>query len=257
MSTYIMSDIHGEYDKYISMLNKIEFNESDVLYILGDVIDRGLSGIQILQDCMKRKNVRFLLGNHELMMLEALDDLKKIKDGELNLPTKVNDYTPQITRWIIRNGGLVTFDSFLELSLEEQNEIIDYLEHSYLIQYVQMNDVTYHLSHAYTTPLPIDSNLVIKDLPRDVIFDVVWTRIFDPAKKDLFTATLDSNVTYIIGHTYTQYMNHINEDGKGIIYKNQNYEDFKVIDVDCGCACQDETSQLGCLRLEDLAEFYV
>lgn len=39
--TYVASDIHGEYKKYIQMLNKINFSDSDILYVLGDVIDRG------------------------------------------------------------------------------------------------------------------------------------------------------------------------------------------------------------------------
>ena len=43
-----MSDIHGEYGKYIQMLNKIGFSDSDTLYIIGDVIDRGADGIRIL-----------------------------------------------------------------------------------------------------------------------------------------------------------------------------------------------------------------
>ena len=32
---YAMSDLHGCYDKYIKMLEKISFSDSDTLYILG------------------------------------------------------------------------------------------------------------------------------------------------------------------------------------------------------------------------------
>jgi len=42
---YAISDIHGYYDKYIRMLDKIEFNKNDMLYVIGDVIDRGDDGI--------------------------------------------------------------------------------------------------------------------------------------------------------------------------------------------------------------------
>ena len=38
--TYIMSDIHGEYTKYITMPETIDFRETDNLYVLGDVVDR-------------------------------------------------------------------------------------------------------------------------------------------------------------------------------------------------------------------------
>ena len=36
---YVMSDLHGCYDKYERMLKKISFSKDDILYILGDVVD--------------------------------------------------------------------------------------------------------------------------------------------------------------------------------------------------------------------------
>ena len=36
-----MSDIHGQFDALMKMLEKIQFSDEDELYILGDVIDRG------------------------------------------------------------------------------------------------------------------------------------------------------------------------------------------------------------------------
>ena len=61
---YVMSDLHGCYDMFLQMLEKIKFNNDDTLYILGDIIDRGDNGIKILLDIMKRSNVIPLLGNH-------------------------------------------------------------------------------------------------------------------------------------------------------------------------------------------------
>ena len=42
--TYVMSDIHGCYEKYRAMLENIEFAADDTLYVLGDVLDRGRTG---------------------------------------------------------------------------------------------------------------------------------------------------------------------------------------------------------------------
>lgn len=61
---YVMSDLHGCYEKYVQMLKIIEFNSDDFLYIVGDVIDRGEDGIKILLDMMKRSNIIPILGNH-------------------------------------------------------------------------------------------------------------------------------------------------------------------------------------------------
>jgi serine/threonine protein phosphatase 1 len=39
--TYVIADIHGCYEQYKALLEKINFSASDTLYVLGDVIDRG------------------------------------------------------------------------------------------------------------------------------------------------------------------------------------------------------------------------
>ena len=64
---YVISDIHGMYTKYIEMMNLIDLQDTDTLYILGDIVDRGLQSMKILQDMMKRPNVFGIFGNHELM----------------------------------------------------------------------------------------------------------------------------------------------------------------------------------------------
>ena len=43
MAHYVVSDIHGEDDRFHAMLQKINFSKEDTLYILGDVVDRGPS----------------------------------------------------------------------------------------------------------------------------------------------------------------------------------------------------------------------
>ena len=40
-ATYVISDIHGNYNAYMDMLKKIQFDDDDILYILGDILDRG------------------------------------------------------------------------------------------------------------------------------------------------------------------------------------------------------------------------
>ena len=72
MAHYVMSDIHGEADRFHAMLEKIQFTADNTLYILGDVIDRGLEGISLLLEIMEMPNVVMLLGNHEYMMLQYM-----------------------------------------------------------------------------------------------------------------------------------------------------------------------------------------
>lgn len=56
---YAISDIHGCIREYIKLLEKIQFSDTDHLYVLGDVLDRGLDPIGVIRDLMKRKNVTF------------------------------------------------------------------------------------------------------------------------------------------------------------------------------------------------------
>ena len=69
---YCVSDIHGELDKFERMLEQINFCDADRLYIIGDVIDRGAMGVELLQKIMNAANMTMLLGNHEQMCLSTL-----------------------------------------------------------------------------------------------------------------------------------------------------------------------------------------
>ena len=44
--TYVISDIHGQFDAFMKLIEKIEFGYDDEMYILGDVIDRGPQSLE-------------------------------------------------------------------------------------------------------------------------------------------------------------------------------------------------------------------
>ncbi len=79
---YALGDIHGYKEPYDTVLKMIK--PEDSLVVLGDVIDRGPNGIDILQDLLSRKanspesNITFILGNHEKMMFEALNYILRL-----------------------------------------------------------------------------------------------------------------------------------------------------------------------------------
>ena len=51
---YVMSDIHGQAGAFYKMLKKICFSDNDQMYVLGDVIDRGPDGIEIIKYVMSK-----------------------------------------------------------------------------------------------------------------------------------------------------------------------------------------------------------
>ena len=75
---FIMSDIHGQYDLFLKMLDRIELKREDLLVIIGDICDRGKKSYEIYMKCMKMiklgYNLKFILGNHEDMLLEDLEN---------------------------------------------------------------------------------------------------------------------------------------------------------------------------------------
>ena len=69
---YVLSDIHGNKEAFDTILSMIDLKPDDQLYILGDVIDRGEYGIELLQQIRTMPNCTLLMGNHEYMMVNAL-----------------------------------------------------------------------------------------------------------------------------------------------------------------------------------------
>ena len=187
---YVCSDLHGEYEVYKAITEEIK--ENDKLYILGDVIDRGEDGIKILKDVMKRKDkgqVEFFIGNHEYMMLQALNGNDIQKDN-----------------WINNNGGKTTLNEFEKLPTKEQDEIKDFLLDSLVYKQVETNGQQFHLVHAKSIQEDTmeKSKKVREMLDRKEdkkIEEAVWSRAgqdYDEkeiARKGVFT---------IIGHTPTK-----------------------------------------------------
>ena len=71
MATYVISDIHGQYDMFVDLLEKIKLKDEDTLYILGDVLDRGPHPVKTLRKLMEMPNAICLNGNDELMAMEC------------------------------------------------------------------------------------------------------------------------------------------------------------------------------------------
>ena len=69
MATYVISDIHGEYGKFMELLDIIHFSDEDILYVLGDVVDRGKNPVKTL---LKMIRLMSLYGQGWIMMSDIL-----------------------------------------------------------------------------------------------------------------------------------------------------------------------------------------
>lgn len=258
MSTYVISDIHGQYKSYQKMLELINFGKDDQLYILGDVIDRGPDGLSVIWDCMHRDNVELILGNHEFMLLNALQYLRDRENGTAK-PVDPDSLTPFELWTHPQNGGEGTCLEYLSFDKEKQEAMEKYLRELSLIKRIKVGTKTYHLSHSFSIDQSFGKDLKFAKSPYKQTEKIVWESLFDKPKdyaseSKLFAYSRD---VYVVGHIFTQRLNWMNERGQGRIYKESNYRGYKVIDIDCGMALNSRSSRLGCLCLDTQEEFYV
>jgi serine/threonine protein phosphatase 1 len=74
---FACSDLHGNYKVFQSILQKID--ETDKVIILGDVVDRGEHGFQMLKEILLDKRFILIKGNHEDMFV---DDMREFHRNE-------------------------------------------------------------------------------------------------------------------------------------------------------------------------------
>ena len=126
MATYVISDIHGEYERFMELLEEIELKDTDTLYVLGDVLDRGEHPIKVILKLMEMPNAFCIVGNHEVMALECLRFLcQEITDLAIE---KVDaELLDNLVRWKY-NGGDATIREFRALDPEMREEVLNFLE---------------------------------------------------------------------------------------------------------------------------------
>jgi serine/threonine protein phosphatase 1 len=73
--TIVIGDIHGCYDEFQLLLEKVNWNESkDRLVLVGDIINKGPKSTEMLEWIFMHPTVVCLLGNHEWAFLQYLNE---------------------------------------------------------------------------------------------------------------------------------------------------------------------------------------
>lgn len=246
---YVMTDIHGDYQHFVEMLEQVGFGERDVLYILGDVIDRGDQNLEMLEFCMQRENVVLIRGNHEFFMQLVLE-------GRL-----------RETDWI-RFGGRRTLLQLEEISREREEALYYFLRG--LPWYVVLTqeevpglDRPYLLTHTgFLRPDPAMDlpDFCYPDLSGREAFDVeqalsCWIQEFPweyMVSSDLYELpeTVRFDKRLLVGHVPTI---------SGYAFEPVPYilERREYLDLDCGGFMRREGGRLACLRLEDMRVWYI
>ena len=181
-----VGDIHGMYQKLLSLMDLVQFNPAeDLLVFLGDYIDRGSQSLECLDyvmDLYKQYPERVipLLGNHEAMCLNYYRYENRRRSYMMDGLDK-----QMVLVWL-DNGGTDTHRQFKKLKRPELQKRLRWMQ--MLSNHYQVGD--FYFCHAGIQPfIPLE-----KQRERDLL----WIR-------EAFFELYDGRYgTIVVGHTPTQ-----------------------------------------------------
>lgn len=228
--TYVVSDLHGCFEQFKRLLKEISFNDNDVMYVLGDVVDYGDESMELLCDLSMRFNVIPIVGDHDFRALRLLTELDKmLRDGVTPEPEVLSE----MADWV-REGGQTTLEGFKVLDEDMREGVLEYLADFSLYEEVEVKGKKYLLLHAGIADF--DPETPLEDyMPEDFI-----TEPLDPERAYF------KDVTVVAGHIPTY---EIPGGERGRIYRGDG-----CIIMDCGSAFDEA---MGCLCLDNGREIYV
>ena len=231
---FATSDLHGyPLDAFLRLLETAGFGDSDILYVLGDVIDRnGDGGIAMLRWMMSRPNVELILGNHEAMMLSCIPWFDEINEESIrNLDL---ERMKQLLLWL-RNGANPTIRSLKALKKAQPEafaDLADYVRDAPLYAAVSAGGRDFLLVHS-----GFGNFSPARKLSGYEPDELLWHR---PSAEEVFYP----DVLTVFGHTPVGYR--FGEEGK--MFRTETW-----IDIDTGAAGGGAPMLL---RLDDLQPFY-
>ena len=80
MATWVIGDIHGCSDELGRLLERIPLEPGDALLSVGDLFHRGPDPVGVM-DLLQEAQVRFILGNHEMRLLDRYGLAPQRTDG--------------------------------------------------------------------------------------------------------------------------------------------------------------------------------
>ncbi|MHB9307599.1 metallophosphoesterase [Fusobacterium polymorphum] len=144
---FIISDLHGYYNLFLKFIKKVNLQKDDLLINLGDSCDRGSQSYELYlkySEMIKEGyNILHILGNHEDMILTAIDTLDE----------------SDIEHWY-RNDGETTIESFCNVTGLSKKDFFDKEKNKFLIDFLStfptliISDKSIFVHAAYNPDLP-------------------------------------------------------------------------------------------------------
>lgn len=231
---YVTSDLHGyPPEAFMKLLDRAGFTGDDFLFVLGDVIDRGEYGAELLLWLTEQPNVQLILGNHEAMLASCSFLFEEVTEKSLAKLTV--DQMRLLETWV-DNGALPTIAGLRKILRQDAllvEGILDYLRDAPLYECVEAGGNRFILVHSglgnFHPNRPLD-----KYMPDELL----WER---PTPDTVYFP----DATVIFGHTPTEFF--------GEQYRGRAIRTESWICIDTGAAMGNSPM---ILRLDDGKEFY-
>lgn len=231
---YVTSDLHGyPPEAFMKLLDRAGFTGDDFLFVLGDVIDRGEYGAELLLWLTEQPNVQLILGNHEAMLASCSFLFEEVTEKSLAKLTV--DQMRLLETWV-DNGALPTIAGLRKILRQDAllvEGILDYLQDAPLYECVEAGGNRFILVHSglgnFHPNRPLDKYMPDELLRERPTPDTVYF----------------PDATVIFGHTPTEFFG---EQYRGRAIKTESW-----ICIDTGAAMGNSPM---ILRLDDGKEFY-
>lgn len=229
---YVIGDLHGCKEKYDQMLEKLNPGDKDAVFILGDVLDIGDNGLEILTDMMYRTNVYPILGEREYYAKKLLGEISAAGSLENAKNTLSEEKKLLLENWL-KLGGEKTITAFLNLNDEEKEAVLDYLEEFNPFEELRCAGKKFVLVHAGIRNFEEEKNL--DEYPEE---DFVFAQTN-------YSEIYFSKAYIVTGHTPTVAI--------GKEYAGKVYAKKRHLAIDCGAAFG---GRLAAVCLDTLKVFY-
>lgn len=223
MATYAFSDLHSNYDLWLQIKEFIK--PTDRVFCLGDCVDRGSAGLEVLYEVLATPNIALLKGNHE-------DFIEQIGKYALSLDDPKFIYSTNLGSLWFSNGAENTMDDFITLPKKKQIELINTIKELPLVYtYINKKGDFIWLCHAGKNAN--GQNVTERQRNRLNINSFIWDR------DHIYCKEWDGrdNEYCVHGHTPVQYLHYFLP---GMVdWPETRFEIFKYceghkIDIDLG-----------------------
>ena len=281
MAVYVTSDAHGHLRALDEALSAAGVGEHDVLYVLGDMIDRGPEPLGVVNLVRSLPGAQVLMGNHEQLMLEALAHREPPREGGFDLSGFTRASFVAWSDWV-NNGGATTVAALEALEPTAYEDVLAWMRELPVYAAVQAGEHTFALTHAgvrassmrswaagHGAPDLCDPIQLEQALAAQAPEDLLWIREDFWCERTGLVSDEGAGPIVVAGHTPSPYLAHflpaaaelcMTAEGKGRVVGLGGDAGITLpvdrINIDCAAAAGSSVGRVGVLRLDDGAFWY-